>query len=57
MLAGLLNLLPLLLRLFGLVTQAAALIEKIEARKKAKTVADIPTTKQERIDAANKGEL
>lgn len=49
--------LPAILRLIGLAETAEALIERIEARKKAQVIADTPTTKKEISDAADKGQL
>jgi hypothetical protein len=57
LLISLIGFLPTILRVFGFIEQAEALIEKIEVRKKAQEVANAPTTKQERTDAANKGDL
>lgn len=44
-------------KLFGFLEEAEQLYALHKSLKKKQDVADIPTTKQERTDAANKGDL
>lgn len=45
------------MKIFGFVEDALALEKYLAAKKKAKDIANMPTTKQERTDAANNGTL
>lgn len=47
----------LILKLFGFLEKAVEFEQAMEQKKKAQNIADIPTTKQERTDAANSGDL
>ncbi len=51
------NYVILILKLFGFIEKAIAYEEAQTAKKKAQAIADTPTTKQERTDAANNGTL
>ena len=52
-----LSILAIALRFFGIVQWAIALEKSLEVKKRAQAMADMPTTKQERTDAADKGTL
>ena len=52
-----LNILAKLLQLLGFVRGAAAVWREHELRKKAKEVANAPTTKAELLDTLRKGDL
>lgn len=51
------SLIPAILKAFGFIDAAETMILRIQAKKKAQDFANMPTTKQERTDAANRGDL
>ncbi len=57
MLSILIELIPVILKVLGFTEYAADMIAKRELAKRAQDFANMPTTKQERTDAANNGDL